>query len=46
LVFDYVTIKAQRERSYARTSSLVDFNSDRPFDPIERWHRFNLRGTS
>jgi hypothetical protein len=31
------------KREWAR---LADFNYGRPFDPIKRWYRFNLHGTS
>ena len=45
LVFDYVTIKAERSDLTRERARLADFIDGRPFDPIERWHRFNVRGT-
>jgi len=46
LLFDYVTIKAERSDLTRERARLVDFIDGRPFDPIERWYRFNLRATS
>jgi len=45
LVFDYVTIKAERSDLTRERGRLADFNDGGPFDPIKRWYRFNLRGT-
>jgi hypothetical protein len=46
LVFDFVTIKAERSDLTRERARIADFIDDRSFDPIERWYRFNLRGTS
>jgi len=36
LVFDYVTIKAERSDLARQRTPLADFIDGRPFDPIER----------
>jgi hypothetical protein len=46
LVFDYVTIKAERSDLTGERARLAVLNGGRSFDPIKRWYRFNLRGTS
>jgi hypothetical protein len=46
LVFDYVTIKAERSDLTGERTRLADFNDGRLFDPIKRWYHFNLRGTN
>jgi hypothetical protein len=46
LVFDYVTIKAERSDLTRERARLADFIDGRSFDPIEQWYRFNRRGTS
>jgi hypothetical protein len=43
LVFDYVTIKAERSDLTCARACLANFIDGRPFDPIERWYRFDLR---
>jgi hypothetical protein len=46
LVFDFVTIKAEWSDLTGERARLADFNDGRPFDPLKRWYRFNLRGTT
>jgi hypothetical protein len=43
LVFDFVTIKADRSNLTREQARLAGFNGGRPFDPIKRSYRCNQR---